>query len=322
MIFSSVRSTLWKQPSAALVAITLLYIGCFIWLDSRINLSSQPKEAFLIIPFLFCLTGLSWGFRCLRWRFLLFRAGSDVSMRKCIVPYVAGFAFTATPGKVGELVRIRYFGGLEVPSWLVVSAFIYERVLDILVVLILCSFSLLDFQGRIQVLFFVLIIVFGIVLMVKKPVILDRVMNIFRFNKFVSSLVTVFKSGVLGIGLWSKWLDFVISVILGLLAWIITSFSFVLLLNFLNVEIPILIAISIYPLAMLVGAASMLPGGLGSTEAAIVLLLTANQVQFDTAVLASIIIRLGTLWFATICGVFSMIYLDILVTSEKVQNES
>lgn len=307
----------WKQPSVVLVAITLLYVVCLVWLESRMDLSSQPIDVLLIIPVLFCLTGLSWFFRCMRWRFLLLRAGNDVSLRKCVVPYVAGFAFTATPGKVGELVRIRYFDSLEVPSWLVVSAFIYERVFDVGVILLLSSFSLLDFQGRTQVLFFVFVVVFGIVLMVKNPVILDRVMSGFRFNKFVSSLVAVFKSGMLGVELWSTRLDFVISVILGLLAWITTSFSFVLLLYFLGVDMPLLLAMSIYPLAILVGAASMLPGGLGSTETAIVLLLTANHVQFDTAVLASIIIRLGTLWFAIVCGVVSMIYLDLLVASDK-----
>lgn len=311
MIFPKVRATLWRQPSAALVVITLAYAACFTWLEFRVGLSSQLQEVFLIIPLLFCLSGLSWFFRCMRWRFLLFRAGCDISLVKCVAPYIAGFAFTATPGKVGELVRIRYFDGLQVPSWLVVSAFVYERVLDVAIILLLGSFSLWSFQGRLQILCFVFFIGLSIVLLIKKPLILDRVTNLFRSSKFVSNSLTVFKSGVHGIGLWSKWFDFAISATLGLLAWIITSFSFVLLLHFLDVELSLLLAMSIYPLAILVGAASMMPGGLGSTEAAIVLLLTVNQVQFDTAVLASIVVRFGTLWFAIMCGVASMIYLDM-----------
>ena len=305
-----------------LALIVLIYVMILFWLDSRNNVFLGIYESAHLLVYIVLLSACSYIIRFCRWNWLLKKAGHRFDFGKGLLGYLAGFTFTSTPGKVGELLRIRYFSVLAVPSWVVVSAFIYERMLDLVVILILCGFALVTFQGRIQVLSFVIFIVLGIVFMVRNPMLLDRVMNMFRLNKFFSDLVTVFKSGVLGIELWSKWPDFLISLTLGLVAWTITSFSFVLLLDSLSIEIPILLAISIYPLAMLVGAASMLPGGLGSTEAAIVLLLTANQVQFDTAVLASIIIRLGTLWFATICGVFSMIYLDILVTSEKVQNES
>jgi uncharacterized protein (TIRG00374 family) len=307
-----------KAPFYGLALMVLIYVVVLFWLDSRNNVFLGIYESAHLLVYIVLLSACSYIIRFCRWNWLLKKAGHRFDFGRGLLGYLAGFTFTSTPGKVGELLRIRYFSVLAVPSWLVVSAFIYERMLDLVVILILCSFSLVAFQGRIQVLSFVVFIVLGIVFMVREPMLLDRVMNMFRFNKFFSDLVTVFKSGVLGIGLWSKWSDFFISLILGLLAWTITSFSFVLLLDSLNIEMPIVLAISIYPLAMLVGAASMLPGGLGSTEAAIVFLLTANQVQFDTAVLASIIIRLGTLWFATICGVFSMLYLDTLITSRKV----
>lgn len=53
--------------------------------------------------------------------------------------YLAGFAFTATPGKVIELICIRYFTRVGVPSNISFSSFIYERSLDLIVVLFLAS---------------------------------------------------------------------------------------------------------------------------------------------------------------------------------------
>lgn len=52
--------------------------------------------------------------------------------------------------------------------------------------------------------------------------------------------------------------------------------------------------ISVYPTAMLAGAASMIPGGMGSTETTIVFLLmsTDSKVLLSTAALAAVGIRL------------------------------
>jgi uncharacterized membrane protein YbhN (UPF0104 family) len=61
---------------------------------------------------------------------------------------------------------------------------------------------------------------------------------------------------------------------------------------------------------MLVGAASMLPGGLGSTETTIVGLLSLYTANLSLAVLAAIGIRFSTLWFAIVCGVLAMLRLE------------
>jgi glycosyltransferase 2 family protein len=57
---------------------------------------------------------------------------------------------------------------------------------------------------------------------------------------------------------------------------------------------------------MIVGAISMLPGGLGSTEATMVLLLTALNVPLDSALAATAIVRVTTFWFAVAIGVACM----------------
>ena len=65
-------------------------------------------------------------------------------------------------------------------------------------------------------------------------------------------------------------------------------------------------ALSLYPIAMLVGAASMLPGGIGSTEATLTLLLTSEGSPLATAAAAAVCIRIATLWFSIVLAFISM----------------
>jgi hypothetical protein len=68
---------------------------------------------------------------------LLGRQGLDVQWKQGFLAYLSGFALTASPGKVGELMRVRYFSPMGVPADQVIACFIFERVLDLIAVLLL-----------------------------------------------------------------------------------------------------------------------------------------------------------------------------------------
>jgi uncharacterized protein (TIRG00374 family) len=57
---------------------------------------------------------------------------------------------------------------------------------------------------------------------------------------------------------------------------------------------------------MSAGTLAMLPGGLGGTEAIMIALLKAVGVEFETAVAATAVIRLATLWYAVILGFITL----------------
>ena len=62
-------------------------------------------------------------------------------------------------------------------------------------------------------------------------------------------------------------------------------------------------AIFVLSFSMIVGAVSMLPGGLGSTEVTAVVMLTALGVNLDAAVASTALVRVTTFWFAVGIGV-------------------
>ena len=69
-------------------------------------------------------------------------------------------------------------------------------------------------------------------------------------------------------------------------------------------------ALAIYPLAMLAGALSCVPGGVGTTEAAIVLKLTSLGAPLDKVLTAAIGIRLPHSWLAAAVGKLTMAALE------------
>jgi uncharacterized protein (TIRG00374 family) len=61
-----------------------------------------------------------------------------------------------------------------------------------------------------------------------------------------------------------------------------------------------------YCFAIIIGAISMLPGGLGVTEGSLTFMLVKKGVSNQYAVASTFIIRAVTLWFAVLIGVISV----------------
>jgi uncharacterized protein (TIRG00374 family) len=93
-----------------------------------------------------------------------------------------------------------------------------------------------------------------------------------------------------------------VALALSLLGWLAEAWAFHWLLTVLGAELGLLQAVFVFTFAIVVGAVSMLPGGLGSAEATMVALLVALDVELETALAATAVIRAATLWFGVALG--------------------
>lgn len=306
-----------KRALLGFLTITVLYLAVLVWVDAKNQVFTELPKVLAAMPTLIGLSLISYFLRYLRWRWLLQRAGNHVPWITGFLAYLSGFAFTATPGKVGELVRVRYFQPLGVARARVIAAFIYERSLDLIAVLLLATLAIEQTELFVFVLSFVLIFLSIVVVVASKPHLLGKLSVYLRFRGLsrLSRLTYVLREGLSGCRMWMTILDSMVSLLLGLLAWSCITFSFVWLLAQLNIAIPIQSALAIYPLAMLAGAASMLPGGVGSTEITIVALLAIFSAPLELAALAAIAIRFSTLWLAVVCGILAVMILEIRMHS-------
>ena len=93
---------------------------------------------------------------------------------------------------------------------------------------------------------------------------------------------------------------------LGAIGWCSEGMSFYVVLRTLGVDLNPGACVFIFAFAMMVGAISVLPGGLGSTEATMIGLLVTQHVGFDVAVVATAVVRVTTLWFAVSLGLLAL----------------
>ncbi len=299
--------------------LTIFYVGALLWTDSKKEVFSQIPLLVNAIPALIGISFFSYLVRYSRWQWLLRRAGYKVALGYGFLSYLAGFAFTATPGKVGELIRIRYFNRANVPASTSFGAFVFERAFDLIVVLLLASLVISQQKYFIIALSFVLIFLVFLILLAMNATLVNWIMGLFDSLGWrpLAKLTLIVQEGLSACRFWFNPLDLFFCFVYGIIAWSATAAGFLLLTQDLGISIESITVFAMYPLAMLVGAASMLPGGVGTTELTIVLLLGSYGVSTSLATLAAVGIRLATIWFAMLVGFMSVAILEWQFVKEK-----
>lgn len=300
------RAFAWLALIAGIYLLGLWYVDRDKQILSRLQALALPLCGSV------ALVLVSYGFRYLRWRALMQAQGGHVGWRAGTTAYLAGFAFTASPGKAGELLRIRYFSRLGVPAQVTLTTFIYERAMDLLVItaLSLGAAQLTPLFGMLSGI--VLCLVLALCMLACAPplqraanAVVDRLPGqlVRRLGRILvngtTSLRPLFRPG-LTVG----------SAACGALAWLLTSAAFAWLCQALGIAMPWQYALAIYPLAMLIGALSFVPGGVGTTEAAIVFMLTEAGAALDAALTAAVGVRLVSLWLAVVVGMVATAVLE------------
>jgi glycosyltransferase 2 family protein len=255
------------------------------------------------------LSLLNYCLRFMRWHAYLRALGVRLPLFQDLLIYIAGFAFTVTPGKAGEAVRSVYLRAAGV-SWSPgLAALAAERVLDLAAVALLTGLALANFGAYLlPALALVTCVVAGL-FVITHPSLADRLLALlpsvgrWAHLKRGAREMLAHTRALLGPRRLS------VGLTIGLAAWAAEALGFYLLLDWLGVAADVLTAAGIYAASMLAGAASFLPGGLGGAEAAMVALLVASGVAFATATTATLICRAVTLWFAVGLGIVAALVL-------------
>lgn len=251
---------------------------------------------------------IGWILRALRFHYYLRCVGVVVPLSYSIAVFLASFALTGTPGKMGEAAKgVLLKEDYGIPITNVVGILVIERLLDLWAVLLLAGLSFLLFPewGGLFAVCAVLVLAGGAFLCLEglyRPV-LERLSRISFLSWVCRRLLGILLTGrqLMKPGI------FAVGVVLSVCAWGLECVCFYLILQGFGLSASLLEANFVYSFSTLVGALSMLPGGLGGTEAAMVALLAFLGIEYVEAVPAVLLIRLSTLWFAIVMGVVFMI---------------
>lgn len=256
---------------------------------------------------LLALSCCNYSLRSARWHYYLHRLGSRISFAHDFRIYIAGFALTTTPGKAGEMARSLWLLPYGVKPTVSLAAFCAERIQDFLAILLLASAGASLYSGGTWIFALSFAIVIAAMLVLALPAVtraplamlVQRPGAIGRLFGRVGEILQLAR-GLMTPG------RFVFGLGLGLCAWGAEACAFYLLLQAMHSPLSLVTAASVYAFAMLAGALSFMPGGIGGSEAMMVLLLTVCQVPVPTAVSATLVIRVATLWFAVLLGIIAL----------------
>jgi uncharacterized protein (TIRG00374 family) len=284
------------------------YLATVLWVGRHeVNAALSLVSVDTLIALL-ALSTMNYALRFLRWHSYLRTLGSSIRIRDNLRIYIAGFALTTTPGKAGEMARSLWLRPYGVPATRSLAAFLAERLQDFLAILLLSSLGASLYGGAKWLLLMSLGLVALAFVILYVPAITRWALELIssrrgRIAMLIRRLaeILILTRACLTPG------RFVLGLLIGLGAWSAEAFGFYLMMQALGNPLQLSAAISIYSFSMLAGAVSVMPGGLGGSEATMIVLLRIMSIPLPIAVSGTLLIRLATLWFAVLLGIMALL---------------
>ena len=268
-----------------------------------------------LLPLILLLTLGNYALRFVKWEYYLGRVGvSNMSTGSSALIFASGFSMSMTPGKVGEFLKsllVRARTGVGMTRTLpVVFA---ERLTDGLSMVVLSTVGLLAFRVG-WPLFLLMAAVLGAILaLIQQQALVESILNRLRSTRFlegrIDELVELYRS--------TRTLlrprPLALMTALSSLSWFLECIVLYVILRGLGFEHSwnlLLAATFVFATSAWLGGASLLPGGLGATEASAAALLVVTvddpAMTGTVAAAATLILRFATLWFGVGVGLAAL----------------
>lgn len=258
---------------------------------------------------------INYGVRFLRWHYYLHVIGiTTVSPRPSLLIFLAGFALTMVPGKLGELLKsVLLKSRYDVPISRSASIVAAERLTDVIGMVLLAAIGISVFPLGLPALGVTFVGLVLVVTIVQSRAIVERWLEQLTRVRLLSQVANVVRNLYESAYLLLRWRPLVVAVVMSLIAWWGECVALFLILHGFGLDATwsvLLAAMFIYASASLFGAATFTPGGLGTTEGSMTSLLQLVLGASATlAAAATLLVRVCTLWFAVGLGALALLVL-------------
>lgn len=287
------------------------------WDESKAQLAKlTPTHLAILLGF----SLINYLLRGIRWHLFARCLGLPTTLTQNMRHFLGGFAMIITPGRVGELIRIRWLK--RETGWAIertAPLVLMDRASDLTAIALILGVSVsLTTTGIVGALPVTLLAII-LALIATRPALLSALVTysyktigrwprLFgRIRLAARSLKQFSSASVIGPALG-----------FGLIGWLAEGYAFYLLLGWLGADIGLAMALAIFVFATLVGGLTGAPGGVGGAEATMIAILGMKGVPMDISLPATAIIRITSLWFAIGIGLIVFPFAERI--SNKYQN--
>jgi glycosyltransferase 2 family protein len=312
-------------PRVAIGIVLAIIVASTLALFADVRSLGASLERFdwwLVLPVL-GLTLLNYALRWVKWHVYLQVVNVPrITVIQSVLAFLSAFSMALTPGKVGELIKAVHVHRLtRSPVSRIAAVIAAERITDGLAMIGLAAIGFLQFsQGR-PVMAVAAVLGIGAVVLLRHPVILQLLTRRLERVPIVGPLIAAVAHHIEGFldasnRLYAPQLVGG-SVALGMVSWACECMALMIVLAGLGLEPSwnlLLVSTFVLSVSSVLGALSMLPGGLGVAEASLagLLLLLIDDPSFSRAdaAAATLLIRFATLWFGVLLGVVALLVLQ------------
>ena len=296
-----------KRILISLVVAGALYLALTIYADLN-NLSKVlSKFSLWLFPLVLILSLLNYISRFLKWDYYLLILKVNIKRIDSFSIFMSGLIMSVTPGKMGEILKaylVKQISGTPISR--TAPIIFAERITDFisLVIIALVGAYVYDYGRNIVLgvgIFFLLV-----VLIISNKNIALPIINQFEKIKFLKKHLLNIHAAYDSSYLLLRPLPLFYITMLSFVSWSFECLGYHIILTNFDVDLSYLWASFSYAFATIVGAISMLPGGLGLTEGSLTYMLIQKSYSKEVAVASTFIIRAVTLWFAVLVGIISV----------------
>ncbi len=287
----------------------LVYLFFTIYADYKDVAQAFEKFNWLLLPFLLFLSLLNYFARFLKWDYYLNILHIKVKKIDSFAVFMSGLIMSVTPGKMGEVLKSYLIKEISnTPISKTAPIIFVERITDSISLMFIALIGAYVFDyGRIIVLV-VSISLFFLVLVLSNKKIAMPILKFFEKSKFLKKHLVIIHSAYESSYQMLRPLPLIYMILLSLVSWSFECWGYHIILTNFGIDVGFLWASFSYAFAIILGAISMLPGGLGATEGSLTFLLIKAGYSKDLAVASTFIVRVVTLWFAIFVGILSVMF--------------
>ena len=314
------------------VAFGILFTAAFVFFnDGQQVLHTLHGFEWGLVPLILLLSLSNYLLRFVKWHlYLRWVEAAPIAKMTSLVIFFSGLSMAITPGKVGEFLKpylVRRANGtpLAVTAPIVVS----ERITDGVAMLVLASLGLLQVRNGWIVLVVMAILFVAFAVLLQRQALVRSIMHRFErialIGKRIETLETLYES---------TWRMFrpgrlLFAVAISTLSWAGECVAFFFVLKGLGFTADwhlLFVATSSLAIATMIGAVTLLPGGLGAAELSVtgllILFMGSATIDHETAATATLLIRFATFWFGILLGLAALLISEWYLTRVSANAQS
>jgi uncharacterized protein (TIRG00374 family) len=286
-----------------------LLLGIFVlaafglWGDFTALQRSFTRFEWSYLPLILGLTFLGYMLRFMKWEVFLRTIDIRISIKNSLIIFLSGMSMAITPGKAGEILKSFLLKSSEkVDIARTAPVMFAERLTDLLAMILLASWGVTRFSNGVRLLAFTFLILISVVLLMQNKRFCLGILYKFKKYTAISGILDRLEVLYESSHALLRFKVVFYTTIISTASWFLECLSFYFVLQGFGLNRSVLDALFIFSFSSIAGAVSMLPGGLGITEASMTALMIGLGVDKSSAIAATMMGRFGTLWFGVIIG--------------------